>query len=322
MKKILVALCLVAGLTACKKSNDLATEPETPKTDVKFTFSDIDRSVTVLGKSGSSSVLAEGDTIKNYANTILYRVFDSVGRIVKAIDHTPTEFRTITYDPLRSPGWIASDTRSAPSSQSFGVINDRLAPGKYTVVFVASKGHVAFTAAILDSAHFFGREAGLPDNTWEDTFHKTLQVTVGSSPITQSVRLDRVVAGLELNLKAGVPTNASRLSIAVDYENNSYYTNTGERGGTLTKTKNFMLGDDDKGVMDKKFLMHIMNVNRKLRVTIKTYDAQNNVLSEKVVPEVMFYANKKTTLSGNLTVPATFSIAVNPTWNATNTVDF
>ena len=295
-------LICIALSSACKKSSNQASE--SPKTDATFTVADFSQSVAPMAKS-NSAVLDIGDTLRNYADHLIYRVYNSSGTLVSSKDQTS-------------------------SSPAFGTITDRLEPGNYTIVFVASTEAIGYQYNLLSSALIFGHDPGFEQvngvrvqrlsRAWEDTFLKKINITFGTSPFVETVRLDRLVGALELNLEAGVPAEVSRIAISVEYDQNTYNVNTGVRSSTLIKTKEFIIADSDRGQPDKKFLMHVINVTRPQLITIKAFNAQNELITQKMINNVTFFQNKKTILTGNLNVSSAFIITVNPVWDEPHSI--
>lgn len=283
MKKILLALSFCAlSFTSCKKDKD------GPKTDVTFQFSDFNWEVGAIGKTSSRTHDvgdSVGDTLKNYAKYFYYRAYNSSGVLVSQ----------------------KTQTSDAPD---FGVITDVLDPGTYTVVFTASNRPLGFSRYGLTSDHFYDMQNGY----WDDTFFQKKTVTVGTEPITHSVKLERIVGALEVTLLDEIPQNASKIVITAEHEQGVYELNSGKRAATGTKTKEFILTAADKGQANRKFLMHILNITRGLRITITSYNSQNAVLNTKVIDNVSFYQNRKTMLRGNLSSASTFVVTVDPVW--------
>lgn len=315
MKHLLLTASLCMGLlAACKKEGADSPAPAATQTAVTFTVDDLVQSVSPLSKSGPHTVSAEGDTLSKYANYLSYVVFNAKGVMIHGAYHGPQFYGYEVYDH-GGPRWLKSATTVPANQQPFGVINDKLDGGVYTVVFIASKTPVGIGGRELRYSFF----SNFDTEVWNDTFYKKIQVTVGASPLTQSVRLDRVVAGLEVNLKSGLPANASRLSISLENENSRLFIPSGKKGGAANiKTRNFSLTAADTGTPNKKFMVHVLNTETPLFVTIRAYDAQNVLIKEKRIPNVRFFTNQKTVLSGDLDgapQDASFTITVNPVWD-------
>lgn len=276
--------------TACEKSPDAQPDvPKMPKTNVTFTLSDFTVSEGALGKAGSS-VSAVGDTLKNYANHLYYRVYDASGALLKA--------------------------KSQTSNQGdFGVVNDSLAQGNYTVVFVASKSPLSFANTSLSTDHFLD-----PSNThWDDMFLRKMSITVGTSPISQSVRLDRIVAGLQLNLEEDPNGAFPGLSITLETEDSAYQLSNLTSSGPVVKTRQWTLYF---GANTKSVFMPVLNTNRPVKVIFRIYNRVNQLVGERIVENVRFYANKRTVFSGRLTQDVEFKVGVDPVWYPQEPVQF
>jgi len=305
MKKVLPVLSLILLLfAACKKSDNSEAEPkeeDKPKYDVSFTVADFAQTVGTLSTGNSKATTAVGDTLKNYVNYLYYRIYNSAGVLVNSVDQEG-------------------------SLSTFGTITDKLPSGAYNVLFTAGKYNLFIPGAqTIFSNASFGPTYGTP---WNDTFVKHVQLTVGSTAIAQSVRLDRVIGGLEVVLQDAIPSNVAKVSVVfqsdVDY---IYSTGTGTFSSKPI-TRDFSIAASDIGQKNKKFLSYIGNTVSASSVIIRAYDSANGLLAEKTVSNVRCYKNQKTTLTGTL-FPATssaslgFTVTVNPTWGASGgTINF
>ncbi|MFD2163101.1 hypothetical protein ACFSJU_11915 [Paradesertivirga mongoliensis] len=285
MKNALLALSLSLILFAsCRKSN----QPDGPKTDVKFQFTDFNWEVGPLGKAASTAADVDyttGDTLKNYAKYFYYRAYNSAG--VKV-----------------------SEKSQVSSDANFGTINDVLDPGSYTIVFVAGNKPLALSNYGLNSDHIYDPA----EDYWDDTFFKKINITVGTESSTHPVTLERIVGALELTLLDALPHNAAKLRISAEYERSTYQLKDGATAGTATKAKDFILTQADKGQANRQFLMHILNFSRALNITLTTYNAQNTVLSTRTINGVWFHQNRKTIVKGNLSAGTQFTVTVDPVW--------
>ncbi len=186
MKNLLPALFISLIFFGCQKSNQYENKPEAigKKYDVTFNLQNFAPNLTTFSTSGGKQTQAVGDTLKNYADNLYYRVFDASGALVKEINQAST-----------SPG--------------FGTISDQLQSGNYKVTIVASKGSLSWVNApnAFTSTSYFSPS----NNTWNDTFGKQLDLTVGTTSVTQAVRLDRIVGGVEVNILDAIPANTAKL---------------------------------------------------------------------------------------------------------------
>jgi hypothetical protein len=294
MKKLLLlsASCLML-LSACKKDNNTKTEqpkPEEKKYDVTFKVDGFIQAVTDFTIPAKKTTDL-GDTLKNYADNFVYRIFNADGVYVNGVNQKVSDV-------------------------AFGTVSDKLPSGTYTVWFAAAKGYLfGSDPTVVYSKSYFS-----PSGTWGDTFAKSLQLTVGNTAVTQSVRLDRVVGGLEVTLEDAIPTGTAKISISYKNDSYEYYLNTALNvNAGQTHTKDFALAASDIGQKNKKFLMHVGNTKSASSVLIRAYDANGGLLAERTIDNVQCYKNTKTLLTGSLFsassgASAAFSVVVNPTW--------
>lgn len=259
-----------------------------------FSVSDFNQDVVNLGKS-SSKTSAVGDTLANYAKYLSYRIYNAAGVLVNSIDQTS-------------------------SGATFGSVSDRLPAGTYSAFLAASKSYLfaSGTGTNLPSAYF-------QSSPWDDTYYKRIDFTVATSNISQAIRLDRVVGGLEITLQDAIPTNVNKISIIYQTEAAGLYLTNKNNFYTESRTIDFPLTAADKGKTNSKYFAYIGNVNSSSSVVIRAYDAANGLISEKTVNNVRCYANQKTLLTGTLfgstsTNPSSsFTVTVNPTWGPSGT---
>lgn len=288
---------LFAGLTlfGCKKAAD---KPETPtqnevkKYDVTFKVADFSSTVGTFNAS-TKSTMAVGDTLKNYADNLYYYVFNSSGSLVKSMSQNA-------------------------ASPAFGTITDQLPTGTYDVFMAASKGALTLQGGGGYSV------ASFQATPWNDTFTKAFSLTVGTAAITQTVRLDRALGGLEVTLGDVITSNVAKITLVYDKDASTLLMRTGGTFVSGTAVKDFPISTSDVGTRNKKFFMYIGNTSTPAIVTVLAYDASNNIIAQKQVGPVTVTKNKITLLSGSLLLKssADFTVAINPTWGAGTTQSF
>ncbi len=292
MKKVLPALALVLALfSSCTKSTQL--DPEPKKYDVTFSVADFAQSASTLSTDHPKTTLAIGDTLKNYADNLYYRIYNSAGVMVNSIDQAST-------------------------LATFGTISDKLPAGTYNVFFAAAKGTLYPSSAqsIFNNAVY-----STGSTAWSETFVKVLPITIATTAVTQAVKLDRVVGGLQVTLQDAIPSNAAKISLVYQLESTFLYmNNTNTIYPSNSITKDFPLTTTDIGQKNKTFLMYIGNTVSTSSVIIRAYDSNNGLIVEKTIPNVRCYKNQKTSLTGSLfpSTPNTslgFTVTVNPTWD-------
>ncbi|WP_207426642.1 hypothetical protein [Pedobacter sp. SYSU D00535] len=287
MKQFLLTIAVASSvLFSCKEEQGLAEKSE-KKVNVTFAVSDFSEEIVNYGKTARTS--AAGDTLLNYASRLEYHVYDSVGMFVKSIVQDST-------------------------ASNFGQIEDQLSAGQYTLYFAAFRGNGYVS---LHLPYF------MPRGDWYDTFVKKMSLTVGSQDIEQQVRLARIVSAIEVTLTDPIPVNTSKLELLVSNEADSYSLEREEPviSANTTKSKTFLLSRDDENKTGKKLFMYVGNTAEPVSVTIRAYNATNQVIAEKVVTSVTTVKNKMTLLRGRLFTPtgspmANFSVTVSPEWLA------
>ncbi|MFD2164583.1 FimB/Mfa2 family fimbrial subunit [Paradesertivirga mongoliensis] len=291
MKKILL-LILTYGivLSACQKDNASAPLSDAQKYKVSFVVAG---ESDLFSKSGST-ISAAGDTLNNHANMLYYYVYNSSGVFVKKMTQTS-------------------------SMPNFGTVTDSLPTGNYSIFMLATHAEIALVEESSFSTVAFGHNSYFP---FGDAFLKSFQLTIGTQNVNQTVRLDRVVGGLEITILDEIPANAAYIDIALWNDANSYSISQGVSSGTYHSGARFTLTASDKGQKNRKFLFHVLNTHSPIpEIKIYAKDAQNQQIAFKKVNDVWFYKNKKTSLSGNLfpqtaTPESSFSVVVNPTWDS------
>lgn len=302
MKKLLALSFLAFTLLSCSKEED-ETNNEEKKYDVTFAMSDFSQTVGGLSSSKSDNtygVKTVGDTLSNWAESLRYRVYNSNGVLV----NSKNQDRQI-------------------DAAVFGTIKDQLPTGNYTVFILATKSHDAFILEATNQAWASASYSQSAIQPWLDTFVTSFPLSVTSAS-TQTVRLDRVVGAVEVNLEDAIPTQAAKISIIFKDEHHSLYQKDNTAvGGFKTSTRDIAIASSDIGKSDVKFLMYVANTFTPSEVIIRAYNSNNSILAEKIVPDVRVYRNKKTTLSGklfpvdvaSLNVDRGFNIFVNPLWD-------
>ncbi len=292
MKFCLPILFVALIFFGCKKSNQSEDKPEATgkKYDVTFNLQNFAPTLTTFSASGEKQTQAVGDTLKNYADNLYYRVFNADGTLVKEINQAST-------------------------SPDFGTISDQLPSGNYVVAIIASKGSLKWINppnGFSDFSYF-----SPSNNTWNDTFGKKIDLTVGTTSVTQAVRLDRLVGGLEVNILDAIPANVATIEVfySKDYPGMTVYFSAA--GVSQVQGKIYTVTATDIGNKLSPFFFYTVERYTSFRVSITAYDASRKVLADKRV-YVTVGRNQKAVLTGNLFAPmsAGFTATVNPNWNA------
>jgi len=295
MKKLLPALLLSLILGGCSKSNQPGENKpaqEDAKHKVSFTITDFAASTTVMSTPGTKATNAVGDTLKNYADNLYYRIYDANGNWVNGTEQTST-------------------------SATFGTVTDQLVAGTYTVFLAASKGGLRTS----DKTVAFSKADFGPTSTgaiWNDTFIKTFTLTVGTTDLSQSVRLERTVAAYQIVLEDAIPSDAAKIAVSIMYDYPTMALTGANMSVPLSPPVEYALAAADKGVKNKTFSGFLSNTFLPVSFVIKAYNGRNEVIAEKTIKDLKFEKNKRTTLTGALFPPANpsgdFTVVVNPVW--------
>jgi hypothetical protein len=306
MKRILL-LCIAVALTffSCKKDHSALTTVSGKKYRIAFTISNFEqqRASFSLAKQRSLSLqhnLADtlsGMAATNYLDLLYFCVFDANQHLVTTI------------------------TQDSTFCDQFGLITDSLPQGQYTVAIVAGKNGLQINNS---SGHFFNY-GGL---AWQDTFWDSFTITVGSSPISQDVTLNRIVGKLEVTLLDNVPANADSLFISVDGDaiNKSLF--DASSGGYKTTGFPVFIPASTAGKPNFTVDRLIGGVNYPFDVSLSWKDSGNHLSPVTKVSSITVIANEKTVLSGNLfgltgnNNQQSFVVKVDTAWLLTNQLSF
>jgi hypothetical protein len=296
MKSLFPLIILAFIFTGCQKSGN-TPEPQTEvkKTEVTFTVADFAQSVKGFAAVNTKGTMAVGDTLSNYADNLYYAIYNADGSFLKSGTQTKTD-------------------------ANFGRVTEQLAPGNYDVVMAAYKGllYIFFGSGTSYSQTYFNPPSPY---SWVEVFSKSVNINVAATPLTQSVRLDRIVGALDIVLTDVMPASADHISVTLNNEAYNILAKTGTPTMTGTVTPSFAVSAADKGARNKKISLLIGNTTSDLNLTLQAFDAANNKLAEKAIT-TRIYKNQRTTLSGSLFGPTTagFTVFVNPVWNPSGAV--
>lgn len=296
MKNLFSLLILALVFTGCQKPvNDVEPQTEAKKTEVTFTVTDFAQSVKGFASAGNKATMAVGDTLSNYADNLYYTIYAADGSYVKSATQTKT-------------------------NANFGKFTEQLVPGNYDVFVTATQnmfGYFAGTGSVYSTAKI----TPPAPNLWLEFFTKNLSITVGGTPLTQSITLDRAVGALDVVLKDAMPASVAKIAVTVDKEAADLLIKTGVAGTYGSTTRDFALTAADAGVANKKFSVLLANTATDINVTLQAFDSNGTKLAEKVIT-TRVNKNQRTTLTGNLFGPAAtgFTVVVNPVWSPSGAV--
>jgi hypothetical protein len=328
-KHILSLIAIIAVFSACKKDAVNTGKNNKGTTAVTFNlgFTQTTGAFSVLHKSGKigSNALASVDPTLAANSSILY----------------------IAIYP--SDGSRLFLTKQLSTDTVYGKAQYNLPPGTYTVVFAAGQSDFFYTGTNL-SNDAITYSTPLPndnfDNSWKDTFFKKITLTVGSSPVNQSVSLDRIDSEVIVDIEDAIPADVKFMALSAtdqlavtETSGPAYEVSTGTVEGDpeLIVLHSSLTTPVTTGVKNTQFSFITLNSNRPYRIFLYATDAlpsspnnytsgaQGQQIGYAEIDSVMVVPGHQTILSGNLfggnglTNTGGFQVSVNPVWNPTVT---
>ncbi|MEX6691027.1 hypothetical protein QTN47_26195 [Danxiaibacter flavus] len=272
IKKILCAcLCVVA--VACNKSSTAPNENDKPdktantsaairKYAVRFSLGDIDVSD---GRTANREM-----PVRNYLHYLSYRAYDSTGRLISK---------------------IVQDSILAYAGPDFGVINDSLPVGDYTIVVVGAQYYSVefYDDTLLSRFNLFTRH--------EDVCLKKFNITVSEhDSIAAPIKLERITGVLEINLKDTLHPEVKMEKVYVDSTYLHMQIATGELQSSITD----FFPSWGSLAYPYSFSIGYLGSNTTHTVTIVGCDINEQPVAQRVITGVYIYPNRKTILTGRL----------------------
>lgn len=271
------------------------------------------------------------------------------GYQLNSMKSTGLTANTATYDTLMTPEilYIVYDSTGKEvhhltqisSDAAFGQINDQLATGTYTVVFVGAenmlnsfegnRGLYFFPTKSLqtDIIYYY---FGFASEHFDETFFKKITLNVTGGNVNQNVDMTRIVGQLAVNIKDAIPSNATEIAVQMSGVNYHFSLGTGLPSGGKAPIQNlyYPVGSSPSqgytpfvtGATNYTMYAYILNEDP-FNVTITCYNG-NSILASKTISNVRCTANKQTVLTGNLfggagsSTGGSINIGVDTTWNS------
>lgn len=312
-----IASLLSLAVVSCKKdSQPDKGEEAKPKYAVQFDFNEF----TFTEGGFGDRIIVDGDsplakdTLKKYANYLIYFVWDVDGNQVRKI-------------------------RQNSSNPDFGLIKDSLPMGRYTVAVVATKDSVSL---LSDYTYIEKVLFTLPGT---DAFYKRSIFNVDGN-VQETISLDRIMAKLSINIKDKMPYSADNMTIlpqAYPGEPNipmghvGHYNVLDLKNGTYGSTARYdyiysaythPIPEAIRNTTNTWFDYYILALKpEKIKVSFTVKDNNDNILGNKTVLDVGIEPNKRTILYGNLfddleADTSGVGVILDPVWGDSTKVDF
>lgn len=275
MKRILILLAILAGLTACQN----------PQYE--------DEGGTRLLFMASTSDLTRGTVaIGDYFSRLAVQMFDEDGN--KVFSQSKTQTR---------------------EDDDFGTLNVGLKAGTYTVVAVGHSSPVTPTIKSTELVQFTAKD-GVKNS---DTFCHCGQVNINEDGGYHELKMNRVTAMVMFDFTdETIPENFAGLNVEYTGGSANFNPLTGE--GCTKSNQSEMR--QNRGTQYHVFTFPYMAAEGVLKVTLNALDANQNVLTTKLLTDVPVTRNRITRCTGQLfgdgdfTIKQTsFGITVNDDWD-------
>lgn len=265
------------------------------------------------------------DTPSDQPEQKKYSVELSVGGFSEVIDdiksNTPETFSdslskhiSVLYSRIYNTNTgqlVFSEDQSKGVNSKFGTIGSLLANGDYTAVFIGSQSSLQVNSGLFNTGGFS------TGNALYDTFYKKVKFSIVNQGVTESVQLERVIAGLNVIIEDAIPAGISKIEIIIPDDQISYSFIDDNRLGASTRTVEFSLTAADQGLINKTLKTLAFKINSPTSVIIKTYNTNNILHSQTTIPNVTFFANKTTSLKGKLfSFDTDFDVTPNSVWDS------
>ncbi|WPV64463.1 FimB/Mfa2 family fimbrial subunit [Chitinophaga sp. LS1] len=291
MKNILLGSAMISViLFACKKDNFTTQPNKDQKFPVRIAIERFTQTSEDFDgrKKSSTNAKDAADSLADYIQHLYYLVYNNSNTLVKRINQTTAD-------------------------SSFGLIQDSLAAGHYTIALVGSKNETYIGG---DPLFHFQDELAFFDFPGGDVFYKKTGIDVTDS-IAIAVNMDRVVSKLKVQIQDAIPTSVKNISIqpttyplppegvnAGIANNILLYSGTSSAfsgGAGFYSPYYFPVPDSLHGTTNLAIEMYVLILSpATISVIIRSLDASYGTITEKDVTQVNIQSGKKTVLKGNL----------------------
>lgn len=175
------------------------------------------------------------------------------------------------------------------SDDSFGTVAVALEAGVYQLVVI---GHNCDGSATITSTE----KVTFPSNLVSDTFYYYGDLTVGSTPETYQLTLTRAVSMFRMELTKALPASAAKIRFYYTGGSSTFSPQTGYGCVDSRQTVMMTLAEGQQ-VFEVYTLPHAET--GVLKMTVSVYDANDQVLKERVFEQVPVTRNRITKYTGD-----------------------
>lgn len=313
MKKLMMAVAVCLGLTACEKAivSDDAVVPEADASGVvakskKFTF-------TVKGDFGSPTFM-HGDVAmqspRNVRNNDGEQRNDGARRAATYLNDQGNQMTDLWVFDFVGDECVQS-IHQTTSDESWGQPQMSLTLGTHHVYFVASRG----LSPVLDAMAKTLTWASVRDTYWKD-----YEVTVvNTSNGNRAVTLERVVAKLKLTVNDEIPAGAATLVCTpatwyygMNYRTGAPVTATNDQAISISIPANYV---GTSGQLVASFFTISGADEWTTDVSVAVKDGNGASMGSAVIDDAPMLRNRSTEFSGNLfSGSGNMVVSVNGDW--------
>ena len=246
-------------------------------------------------------------TNRTIAFTVDFNVSQTAMSRTGLVDHIST---LVVYDYV--DGVLKNEITQSSTDTEFGTVIIDASYGTHNLIFVGYNSQTC-TYDAENSLLSFDKVL--------DTFTAYRTITVnGETEGTQSITMDRQVAGIRLAPTDAVPSNAASITITIDGYSSKLNPKTGMGGNGETLTRSWtyttsQIGKDDISYMIYSFLP-TENSTIDFEVTVK--NTSGGTLSNHSIEDVPIKKNQETVITGTLFTSELKATAnVNSAWGET-----
>jgi hypothetical protein len=210
---------------------------------------------------------------------------------------------------------ILSTDQTRLRGSDFGVIENLLSKGKYTAVLIGSQLPLQLHTSNNTNWSNAGFSTGAASSI-NDIFYKKIEFSISDRAVEQSVKLDRIIAGLNIVIEDAIPSNISKIEVFISGDKTTYQFSDDSRSGLVNRSLDFPVALIKHGSTNKTLTGITFGINSPTSVILKAYNNSNTVLFETSIADVTFQTNKTTKLSGKLFSNNTsFKVTLNTVWD-------
>lgn len=276
--KMILFICLLALGAACTKSinevppnNNAASLIESSTSTKKFKVNFQVGNLEVLNGRHANKEMP----LKDYLKHLYYAAFDSTGHRVSEIEQ---------------------DSSTNKLGATFGIINDSLPAGKYTVILIGTMYWFATDNSDTTLGSMYFKPLG------GEAFFKKITITVGEADTAISnIRLERVTGELEIRLTDTLSSEITWVTVLVNYLDQAYYVagdTLGQWGGL---SQGVPYSRDVNPLVSIKLSM--LGSDTKQQIVLHAYDKNGAKIYQKLIKDVVVRPNQKVILQGDLAAP-------------------